>query len=298
MHEKNVKKWNGITGGGKLGQRALLFLFHFANVTVGYFFLAAIVPFYMLFRRKSYRAIFRYFKKHLGYSSFKSFYKTYHNHFIFGQCMLDRFGVFAGRKNFFHINTTGNEMFYKLLDEEKGFIIASAHIGNFELCGYMLKQEKKRINALAFGGETKDVMNNRAKWFALNNINVIPVFEDMTHIITLNEVLENGEIVSVSCDRNFGNGKTVECSFLSGKIEFPVGTFMLAAHYDVPVLSVFVLKESVSNYHVFVKPVTLCNETKDKRGKAEGLARAFVNEMEGIVRKYPEQWFNFYEFWK
>jgi predicted LPLAT superfamily acyltransferase len=298
MPESNVKDWNGITGGGKLGQKALLVLFHLTNVTVGYVILATVVPFYMLFGRKGYLAIYRYFKKQLGYSSIKSFYKTYINHFVFGQCMLDRFSVFAGRKNFFNINTTGNEEFYRLLDEEKGFIIASAHIGNFELCGYMLKQEKKRINALAFGGETKEIMKNRAKWFAVNNVNIIPVFEDMTYVIALNEALSNGEIVSVACDRNFGNGKSVECDFLAGKVDFPIGTFTLAAHFEIPVLSVFVLKESVSNYHVYVKPITIDKANATKQEKAELLTRAFVRELEMTVRKYPEQWFNFYEFWK
>jgi len=28
------------------------------------------------------------------------------------------------------------------------------------------------------------------------------------------------------------------------------------------------------------------------------LAQSFASELEGIVRRYPEQWFNFYEFWK
>ena len=300
MLESNVKDWNGVTGGGTLGQKALLLLFHFTNVTVGYVFLAAVVPFYMLFGRKGYLAIYGYFRKRLCYSSIKSFFKTYVNHFIFGQCMLDRFSVFAGKKNFFKMKITGNEEFYRLLEEEKGFIIASSHIGNFELCGYLLKQEKKRINALAFGGETKEIMKNRAKWFTVNNINVIPVFEDMSHIFALNKALINGEIVSMSCDRNFGGGKSVECDFLSGKVDFPIGTFTLATHFDVSVLSVFVLKESVSNYHVYVKTISLSDDNANvsKREKAELLTREFVKELEVMVRKYPEQWFNFYEFWK
>ena len=298
MQGSNVKNWDGVTGGGKLGQKALLFLFHFTNVTVGYVISAVVVPFYMLFGWKTYLIIYRYFRKRHGYSPVKSFLKTYINHFIFGQCMLDRFGVFAGRKNFFHMKTTGNEEFYRLLEEEKGFIIASAHLGNFELCGYLLKQEKKRINALAFGGETKEIMKNRVKWFTLNNVNIIPVFEDMAHIFALNEALTNGEIVSVLCDRSFGYDKCVECDFLSGKANFPVGIFALAAHFDVPVLSVFVLKESVTNYHVYVKPVSIDDVNVPKRKKAELMTREFVKELEVMVRKHPEQWFNFYGFWK
>ena len=300
MSEK--RKWKGDTGGGTLGQKALLFLFHFVNVTVGYVFLALTVPFYMLFARKGYLSIYRYFRKHFSYSPLKAFFKTYLNHFVFGQCMLDRFAVYAGRKNFFRLQFTGNEEFFRLLDEEKGFIIASSHIGNFELSGYLLKQDKKHINALIFAGETKEVMENRSKILNRNNISVIPVMGDMSHIFTINEALSAGDIVSMPCDRIYGSDKNVECDFLSGKADFPVGAFTLAAHFDVPVVAIFVMKESATNYHIYVKPVVLDKLASDrelsKREKTEFLTRKFVKELEEIVRKYPEQWFNFYEFWK
>jgi predicted LPLAT superfamily acyltransferase len=298
---ENLKsqEWQGVTGGKTLGQKALLFLFHFVNVTVGYVFLASVVPFYMLFGRKGYLSIYRYFRKQFCYTPIKAFFKTYQNHFIFGQCMLDRFAVYAGRKNFFQMEITGNEEFYKLLDEEKGFIIATSHVGNFELCGYLLKQNKKRINALVFGGETKEIMENRLKFLNLNNVSIIPVSTDMSHIFAVNEALSAGEIVSMPCDRNLGSPKCVECDFLSEKADFPIGAFTLAAHFYVPVISIFVMKQSVSNYHVYVKPISLDNSIAvSKREKAELLTRAFVKELEEIVRKYPEQWFNFYNFWK
>jgi predicted LPLAT superfamily acyltransferase len=294
------EKWEGVTGGSTLGQKALLFLFHSVNVTVGYFFLAFVVPFYMLFGRKGYLSIYKYFRKHFSYSPLKAFLKTYQNHFVFGQCMLDRFSVYAGRKNFFHLKFTGNDEFHRLLDEEKGFIIASSHVGNFELSGYLLKQDKKRINAMVFGGETKEVMENRLKALKMNNISIIPVVDDMSHIFTVHEALSAGEIVSMPCDRIFGSAKSVECDFLSGKADFPIGGFTLAASFDVPVVSIFAIKENVSNYHVYVKPLTLDDSIKvsSKREKAELLTREFAKELETIVRKYPEQWFNFYEFWK
>ena len=299
MPASKTKDWKGITGGSTLGQKALLFLFHFFNVTVGYVFLAITVPFYMLFARKGYLSIYNYFRKHFCYPPFKAFLKTYRNHFVFGQCMLDRFAVYAGRKNFFCLKFTGNEEFYRLLDEEKGFIIASSHIGNFELSGYLLKQNKKRINALVFGGETKDVMENRLKLLNKNNISIIPVSGDMFHIFMVNEALSSGEIVSMPCDRNLGSSKSIECNFLSGKADFPAGAFILAAHFNVPVVAIFVMKESISDYHVYVKPVSLDDSIKvSKREKAEYLGRGFVKELENIVKQYPEQWFNFYEFWK
>ncbi|GHU96285.1 lipid A biosynthesis acyltransferase [Bacteroidia bacterium] len=299
MSVKKNKKWDGVTGGGTLGQRALLFLFHWHNVTVGYVILALVVPFYMLFARQGYRAIYRYFRAQWGYLPWQALCKTYRNHFVFGQCMLDRFAVYAGRRNFFEIKITGNEHFLDLLDGKKGFVMASSHVGNFELSGYLLRQNKKRINAMVFGGETKEVMEQRLRTLNLNNVVVFPVSADMSHIFAINNALQSGEIVSMPCDRNFGSSKSTTCNFLRGQAEFPLGAFALAAHFDVPVLTIFVMKETFSRYHIYVKPLQTGNaENLSKPKKTQQLAAAYAKELENIVKKYPEQWFNFYEFWK
>jgi len=294
-----TKDWTGRTGGSTFGQKALLFLFHFHNVTVGYAFLALVVPFYMLFARKGYLAIFRYFRQQHGYGRLKSFCKTYQNHFVFGQCMLDRFAIYAGRRNFFKVDITGNEYFLQLLDSEKGFVIASSHVGNFELSGYLLRQDKKRIHGLVFGNETKEVMNKRVAALGMNNICIVPVANDMSHIFVLKEALQKGEIVSIPCDRNFGSAKSITCDFLNGKADFPQGPFALAAMFNVPVVTIFVMKKHVSKYHIYVQPLATDDcETLTKQEKIKRHAQSFAYELEKILRKYPEQWFNFYGFWK
>ena len=294
-----TKEWTGITGGSTFGQKALLFLFHFHNVTVGYALLATVVPFYMLFARKGYLSIYRYFRRRHGYGIIKSFFKTYHNHFVFGQCMLDRFAVYAGRRNFFKVEIIGNEHFLRLLDDDKGFVVASSHTGNFELSGYLLHQNKKRIYGMVFGDEAKELMTKRISVLGLNNVFTVPVTNDMSHIFTLNEALQNGDIVSMPCDRNFGSAKSIECDFLNGKADFPQGAFALAAMFNVPVIAIFVMKASLAKYRVYVCPLSVENyEHLKKQEKISRLAQAFAWELENMVKKYPEQWFNFYDFWK
>jgi predicted LPLAT superfamily acyltransferase len=86
----HTRQWTGVTGGGMLGQRLLIILFKFVNVKAVYWVLWLVTPFYMLFSRKSYKAIYRYFRQQWGNPPLKAFYKTYRNHIIFGQCMFDR----------------------------------------------------------------------------------------------------------------------------------------------------------------------------------------------------------------
>ena len=298
------KQWKGNTGGGTLGQRALIFFFRWWNLRLGYIILAAVVPFYMLFARKRYLAIYHYFRQHFDYSVWKSFLKTYQNHSLFGQVMLDRFAVYAGRENAFEVEIVGNEHYERLSNGEKGFIMAGSHVGNFEIGGYLLNSTKKKINALIYAGETQTVQKNRDKILSSNNINLIPVLSDMSHLFAVNTALQNGEIVSMPCDRNHGSTKSIACDFLRGKADFPIGAYVLATSFEVEVLAIFVIKISVKKYKVFVKPLgdmgnERCEKTVvDRKTQIANLATSYVSELENTVKQYPLQWFNFYEFWK
>jgi len=211
---------------------------------------------------------------------------------------MDRFAVYANQKNIFRIDNPDNDIFLAMLDDPQGCIMAGSHIGNPELCGYLLKQKKKRINSLIFGGEAKEVQKNRSKILEDNNVRLIPVSDDMSHIFYINEALSNGEIVSMPCDRNFGSDKCVACDFLNGEADFPIGAFVLAIQYNVPVLALFALKISASLYRIHVTSIPFPPNSLSKREQINEMTRTFVRELERITQLYPEQWFNFYKFWK
>ena len=297
MAEK--RKWKGDTGGGQLGQGGLIFLFKWWNLRLGYAVLTVVVPFYMLFARKRYLAIYHYFRIHFSFSAWQSFWKTYQNHLLFGQVILDRFAVFAGKNDAFTVEIEGNEHFERLSNGEKGFIMAGSHIGNFEIGGYLL-QSTKKINALIYAGETETVQKNRTKILNNNNINLIPVLNDLSHFFALHAALQRGEIVSMPCDRIHGSAKSVTCSFLNGKADFPVGAFALAASFDIEILAIFVVKISYKKYKIIIRPCRkgVSHTPKAKQEKIETLILSYISELENIIHQYPLQWFNYYEFWK
>jgi hypothetical protein len=293
---RKSEEWNGVTGGTTLGQKAMKAMLSIFDVRIGYAIMAFIVPFYMLFHNKGYRAIYGYFRRQHGYSPVKAFLKTYHNHFLFGQAMLDRFSVYAGR-NKFRVDNPDNPLFLSMLERPEGCIVASAHVGNPELSGYLLGKQQKRINCLIYGGEAKEVQKNRVKILERNNIRAIPVSDDLSHIFLINEALTAGEMVSMPCDRTLGSNKSVTCDFLRGRADFPIGAFVLAQQFSVPVLAMFVLKVSSSLYRIHVRRIPSPTEGT-KRERIEAMTRSYARELESIVRRYPEQWFNFYTFWK
>ena len=275
-------EWSGKTDGQPWMQRSLIAMFRVVPLWLPYGVMALVVPFYMIFNRKGYKAMYRFFRERIQFGRWKSFWKVYANHFRFGQIILDRFGVYAGKK--YHFITEGQELMDELETHPEGFVNLSSHVGNYEIAGYSLKPKSKRFNALVYAGETATVMENRQRMLSQNNMSMISVKEDMSHLFLLNNAIDNGEIVSMPADRIFGSQKAVECQFFGEKARFPMGAFALASKKNVSMLAVFVMKESYKTYHAYVRGIRN--------------AQDFANNLEEIVRKYPTQWFNYFDFWK
>lgn len=276
--------------------KALIALLRKVDLRLVYGFIAVfVIPFYLLFSHKGYIAIYHYFRKRHGQGVWKSFCYTYLNHYRFGQIILDRFAAYAGQHFLFDID--GNEEFMNLSKNDAGFIILSCHVGNYELLGYANRSVGKHYNALVFPGEAATVMENRGRLLGANNIHMIPVSDDMSHIYEINNALSNGEIVSIPGDRVFGSPRTIECRLLGARVDFPFGPYAIAAQRNVPVIAIFVIKEAAYRYKVYVKRLNKNEDNLTTKKKAAVLANSFAEELEAILKKYPEQWFNYYEFW-
>lgn len=278
-------------------QRTLIRLLRFLPIPLVYGVMGLVIPFYMLFDRKGYQASWRFFRQRIGYGPLRAFCSVYANEFRLGQVVIDRFALYAGRR--FDLQIEHYERFKALSEDPSGFVQVSSHVGNYELAGYSLRVENKKMFALVFPGETQTVMAQRSAIFGRMNIGMVPVSDDLSHLFALNAALLDGHIVSMPGDRIFGSQKSYSCDFLGAPARFPAGPFLLAAQRAVPMLAVFVMKESVRKYRIFIEKV---EKTVDAglpaRERAAQLAADFAAQLERIVRRYPTQWYNFYDFWK
>ena len=291
-----ARQWQGKTKGGKFGQRFLLSFLKRFRVTVLYPTLLLIIPFCLIFARKPNRALYRYFRDIRGYGKWRALRSTARNAYNFGKVVIDKFAIWAGRSDQFRIDMERPEITRQLLQQEKGVIVAGSHIGNFELLGRSFKQENKRINVVIYGGESEALSRQRSSVFGENNVNLVPVTSDMSHLFTIKNALDNGEVVAILCDRLFGSPKKKTLDFMGHPADFPVGPFRMAAQMDVPVLSVAVMKEKGLRYTC--RP-TLLNVDPDipSNQKCDMLMEQYVKSLEDILQQYPEQWFNLYDFW-
>lgn len=287
-------EWKGRTDGLPWMIRSLVSVMKVVDRRVIYCFMAVIVPFYMLFGHKGYLAIYRFFRERFHYGPVRSFCKVYANHFRFGQVIIDRYAAYAGKT--FNFSIDGNELFLNLMQSEGGFVQLSTHAGSFEMTGYGLTSHAKRINGLLFAGESQIMKDFRRSILASHNVGLIEVDGTMSHIFAMNAALDRGEIVSMTGDRLLGSPKALKCSFLGAEARFPMGPFALAVQKEVPMLAMFAMRENARNYRVFVRSIE-SDSSLPLRARMTAMAQDFAAKLEEIVRQYPTQWFNYYDFW-
>ena len=288
------KQWEGTTLGNSAMHRWLIGMLRRIDVRFIYVFAYVFVVPPSLFR-PGYKFIYRFFRERFGESSLNAFWHTYQNHCLFAQAVIDKFAMYAGKT--FEVQIEGFEHFQRLATRQTGFVQLSSHMGNYEIAGYTLVTETKHFNAIVYMGEKASVMENRNRMFSHTNIRMIPICEDMSHLFEIDRALSDGEIVSIPADRIWGSKKTLTTNFLGCEARFPMGPFSVAAMRGLDVLAVNVMKASSKRYQIYVTPLDYDKEAPRSR-QNDQLLQAYVAELERLLKLYPTQWYNYFDFWK
>ena len=287
-------QWEGTTYGNSLMHRWLINILKHIDVRIVYIFTYVFVIPPCLFR-PGFKPIYHYFRERWGCGPIKAFLKTYQNHCVFGQVVIDRFAMYAGKH--FKVEIEGYEHFLRLTHQEPAFVQLSSHIGNYEIAGYTLTSHEKPLNAVVFYGEKQTVMEHRQDMFSDKNIRMIPVRQDMGHLFLIDQAIQQGEIISMPADRIFGSKKSVSAKLLGAEVKLPLGPFSVATMRGLDVLAINVMKSTTTGYKIYVTPLDYDRQAP-RRQQISQLVQGYTAELERMLTMYPTQWYNYFEYWK
>lgn len=291
-----MSDWEGKSKGNKAGYGIFISILKRMGVLPAYCLLVFVATYYYLFSWKSSKAMWYYFRARLQYSVPLSLVKLYHNYFWFGQAIIDRIVMMAGIKNRFTFNFDGEEHLHNMVNAGKGGLLLSAHLGNWEIAGHLLKRLNTKINIVMFDGEHQQLKQYLENTTGQRNANIIVIKDNISHIYEIIEALNNNELVCMHSDRFLPGNKTEKIPFLGKEAAFPQGPFALASKLNVPVSFVFALKESLFHYHFFATEG--CTYKTRPNNSPADILEDFVAALTEKVKAYPSQWYNYYDFWK
>lgn len=287
-------EWEGKSKGTVLGYKIFIFFIRKLGVRAAYGLLYPVAFYYVFFAGKSTRSIFYYFRKRLKYPLLKSLFSIYKSYYVFGKTIIDKVAISSGLKDRFTHECDGVESIIDLLDKKQGGIMISAHVGNFEIAEYFFEEidTRSQISLVTTDAEHQNIKEYMEKVTIRSKVKFILVKEDMSHIFEINNALSNGELVCFTGDRYMKGQKVLTESLMGKDANFPAGPFLLASRLNVPVLFVYVMKETNKHYHLYSRRAEVKNRD------AQGLLKKYTESVEWMLKKYPLQWFNYYDFWE
>jgi predicted LPLAT superfamily acyltransferase len=294
-----MAKWSGRSRGSALGYKIFLLMLRKAGVRSAYVLLVFVALYFWMFSWSSGKHIYRLLKIKLGFSSVTAFLGVYRNFFVFGQTLIDRMAVMSGGGKFTY-NFEGEEHLLNMSESGSGGLLISAHVGNWEIAGHLLYRIKARIHIVMFDGESEKIKAELEKVKEESSVNFIFVKEDLSHLYAINEALQNKDIVCMHGDRFMPGTRTVEVNLLGDSAQLPSGPLLLASRYQVPVSFVFAMKEKATHYHFFATApeVFKIDRAPDQAKQQLDVAlKKYTTQIEEKLKRYPYQWFNYYDFW-
>lgn len=288
--------WTGRSQGNGLGYAIFIWTLRHGGVGVAYSLLWLVVPFYVVFSRRAYRAVALYYRRLLALQGLRLHARVWGHFFSFARTLVDRVAIRAGMENRFSFAFSNYSEFLAALDSGQGLVLQSAHVGCWDAgAGFFARAGAKRLFMLQMQAERADVQRQLDRAYRAADFTVLAPGEcdALERMLQIKGILEKGGVLALMGDRYLPGEARMAIPFLGKEAHFPVNAYHIAARMRCPVWYYFAVREGRAKYRfIFVEGPKL----KEPRDVLEG-ARNYVEQLEGVVRTYPDQWFNFYDFW-
>ena len=258
-----------------------------------YYIMYPVSFFYYLFASNVKEALDEYYK-HLN---IKMTNKIYYEHLrMFAICMVDRFIAKADPQSYtFEYDDLEEQI--RIL--EKGTLILYSHFGGWAASSSSPISNNK-INIVmkeAILESIKDIerdVENNTK----NNTTIIDLNDGVlnTSIKIANALIDN-EIVVMMADRSANKKSEVQAMFLGEMANFNKNPFQIAYKMDKSLLAYFIVWTDIQKYKVIHINIKMDRTKKENEAIMIAL-NEYITKYEDVIKQYPNQWLNFYNFWE
>jgi KDO2-lipid IV(A) lauroyltransferase len=180
-----------------------------------------------------------------------------------------------------------------------GAILISPHLGNWELGGLGMADLGYRLNVLTYREPDAKVNEQREQMRGERGIGVIYVDRhdpSPLAIIEAVNALRRNEIVVLLGDRD-GSSHTVSVNFFDRPTAIPAGAAYLSIATGAPVFPVFVPLEGMRYATYMEEPIYFRGGHRDHGDAIRSGTQQLAKIFEKYIRKYPDQWYNFFDYW-
>ncbi|RLA70127.1 MAG: hypothetical protein DRG24_07365 [Epsilonproteobacteria bacterium] len=248
--------------------------------------------FYAIISRAKRSELDSYYKAVGLESAFSTYFRHIH---AFSLNIFDRFVANESTQEKLTIERVNVEAFQAL--HKSGGILTLSHHGNWAQSFKIFQTYDVKLNIIGDEAIDEGIQKLETQGDANRRINIISMKEGMQAMLDIARAINNQEIIIIMVDRITQENKTVNVDFLGKKTCLNSGAFEIARMRNTPMLGCDIVRDGDEKLKVQFSDIIISQQT-DKEKIIPDLAQQYANFLEKVVREYPLQWFNFYEFWE
>jgi KDO2-lipid IV(A) lauroyltransferase len=216
----------------------------------------------------------------------------------FGRYLLEFFTMTTRLKPAFvesNVHIENLEYLNEVLEQGKGGIIVSAHLGNWEMGGAVLPGLGFPLSVVALAHKDPKV---NALFNAQREAFGAVVIQTDVAVRRVVEHLKKNRLVAILGDRDFGiNG--IKMDFLGCPSVIPKGAAYFSLKTGVPIIPLFFIRTRENHFEIKVYPPIyppLLEDAIIPEKVAVNYIQQYLTIIEDEIRKNPSQWLLFREF--
>lgn len=222
----------------------------------------------------------------------------FHIH-CFSSIVLDRVYFLTDQFHRFKIDIHSEELIDAAMSHGKGALLLGTHVGSFDAMRCLAIDRKhlplKILMYHDHNAMITQILDELNPEISKSVINLADSFA----LLKMHEALEQGGLIGMLGDRVLDDEKKVTCTFLGDEVSMPAGPFTLALMLGIPVIGFFGIYKGGNQYEVY-HSLLYDGKKVPRNQRADIVARLtqeYVDSIEKMVKRYPYNWFNFYDYW-
>ena len=193
------------------------------------------------------------------------------------------------------LNIEGLEHLEQARSIGKGVMVVSCHMGSYEVASAIWSATLTPVSFFAEELEPRALFEWYRDTRARLGISVLPL-----HLGGLRKVMQalsEQEMVITAIDRDItGTGHMMP--FFGRPAPIPLGPAAIALRLGVPLLPVCVYRMPDDTYKAEGAPPVIAHSTGDARGDEVRVTQELLQQIEGFIRRHPEQWHVPHRIWE
>lgn len=187
-----------------------------------------------------------------------------------------------------YVRIEGKENLDNALNLDRGVLLVSGHLGNWELGAIVLSMLNYKINIVAWTHKNRLINDFFLQQRQGKGLTIIP----LTGVRKVFSALKNNENVAFLGDIDYTHpDKGITVKFLGRDTVMPKGPAAISLKMDCPIVPVFMLREKGNKFRLVLEEPILYRASENREYDLAALTEKIAKRIETYIVRYPAQWF-------